>query len=531
MHARRSLPYFYEGLLESDRDYDDPTADVDVRVLLTSPSGAAREVRAFWDGGRVWRFRVDAAEPGEWTCALRCSDDSQDGWIGREASFVVRPYAGNNPLYRHGPLRVASAGTHLEHADGTPFFWLADTAWNGVLKAQPRDWEHYLSTRAEQGFTAIQSVLTDWRAFPADDESERAFTGTENIAINPAFFRRLDAKVAAISAHGLAPVLVVLWALTQRDPGHFLREADAIRLARYVVARYAAFRPVWFLGGDGRYYHDVDRWRRIGRAVFPDDEERALVTLHPCGRSWIGEDFRAERWFDFIGYQSSHGATTFDWTTGGEPATHWANKPQLPVINLEPCYEGHRWGGTDQMFSSREARIAMFQSLLVSPTAGVTYGNHSIWPWLERHETGLDHYGAGAAPAWHEALSGDGAASCTALAYVFVGLEWWKLEPAPGMVVVPAEEAADELEGVRRVVAARANDASFAMVYLPEGGRVRLLASEVPGLEHATWYDPRTGRGMPAAVTESADPTSAGPASDSVYDAPTEHDWLLLLRR
>ena len=87
------------------------------------------------------------------------------------------------------------------------------------------------------------------------------------MAIHPQFYQRLDGKVAAVSEQGLVPALVLLWALTPTDPGHYLPVDDAIRLARYLVARYAAFRPIWILGGDGRY-RAVRRWRRIGRAVF-----------------------------------------------------------------------------------------------------------------------------------------------------------------------------------------------------------------------------------------------------------------------
>jgi hypothetical protein len=33
--------------------------------------------------------------------------------------------------WRHGPIRVSASRHHLIHADGEPFFWLGDTAWNG----------------------------------------------------------------------------------------------------------------------------------------------------------------------------------------------------------------------------------------------------------------------------------------------------------------------------------------------------------------------------------------------------------------
>ena len=48
---------------------------------------------------------------------------------GRTGVIEVEPARDEaDPLYRHGPLRRTSAGArHLQHADRTPFLWLADT--------------------------------------------------------------------------------------------------------------------------------------------------------------------------------------------------------------------------------------------------------------------------------------------------------------------------------------------------------------------------------------------------------------------
>jgi len=517
MIARSSLPYFYEGLVESPTEYADPFRDVSLKVELTSPSGKTRSVDAYWDGGRIWRFRVDADEPGVWSYTLETSDGTQEQWLNHRSNFQIEPYAGPNPLYRHGPLRRSDDGTHLVHRDGTPFFWLADTVWNGVLAADPAEWDQFLAKRREQGFTAIQAVMTHWRAFPADSDGERAHFGDKEIRVNPRFFRKLDGKVAAIARHGLVPALVVLWALTYRDPGDYLEEDDAVRLARYIIARYGAYRPVWFLGGDGRY-NNVDRWRRIGREVFAEaGDDRALTTLHPSGNNWIGEAFRDEDWFDFIGYQSSHGGNTkhsFGWIVHREPATEWNKSPLLPVINLEPCYEAHQRVGTPHTFTAHDVRMASYYSLLVSPTAGVTYGHAAIWPWHEFVQTPLDHLGAGIAPRWWESVETEGARSMTCLKRVFDGLPWWKLRPAPEMV--PDQPGAED--ELRFVAAAKAEDQSAAVVYLPQGGEVTL---DTQGLAQkaATWYDPRIGASFAA-------PHATG--GRQAYQAPGEGDWLLV---
>src|SRR3954451_8791147 len=77
---------------------------------------------------------------------------------------------------QHGRLRIAKSGTHLEHADGTPFFFLADTCWTGPALSTTEDWDFYLKDRKAKGFTAIQfNCLSPWRTAPTDAEGRTAY--------------------------------------------------------------------------------------------------------------------------------------------------------------------------------------------------------------------------------------------------------------------------------------------------------------------------------------------------------------------
>ena len=69
------------------------------------------------------------------------------------------------------------------------------------------------------------------------------------------------------------------------------------------------------------------------------------------------------------------------WLAEGPPATHWANEPRLPVVNLEPNYELHPAYGSKVPFTDRKVRRAAYWSLMVHPAAGVTYGCNPIWNW------------------------------------------------------------------------------------------------------------------------------------------------------
>ena len=59
----------------------------------------------------------------------------------------------------HGDLRVTANHRYLEFTDGTPFFYLGDTAWELFHRLNREDATKYLENRAGKGFTVIQAVV------------------------------------------------------------------------------------------------------------------------------------------------------------------------------------------------------------------------------------------------------------------------------------------------------------------------------------------------------------------------------------
>lgn len=499
----------FETEFRSSTAYDNPFWDVSVQVWFDGPGGQ-KHIAAFWDGGDVWRVRFSPDSVGTWRWQTTCSDAGNSGLHGQSGTLECIPYTGDNPLYRHGALALSANRRYLQHADGMPFFWLADTAWNGVLLAKPQDWDSYLAARRRQQFTAVQFVTTQWRASTKGDSAgEPAFEGTDRITLNPHFFQRADPKVAAINGHGLIAAPIMLWTLTSIDPGQTLSEDAAIQLARYEEARWGAYHVVWLVGGDGCYERDglTEKFRHIGRAISASGHRR-LATLHPCGVSWIGEDFRDESWFDLIGYQSGHGDSDehVRWLVQGPPATHWHNEPVLPVINLEPNYEGHPAYESRQPFSAYHVRRASYWSLLVSPPAGVTYGNNEIWNWHETPAPSENHNNIGIVQAWSEGLTTPGIESMTILSRFFEQVRWTEMEPAPDLL----HHQPGDADPNQFIAAAQTADEQQAIIYLPAGGTVELTQS----FSRARWFDPRSG---------------AWSAAEGGYTAPDSQDWLLVL--
>ncbi len=515
----------FEVTLTAAKEHADPLRDVQVTVEFRGPGGAVRQLRAFWDGERTWKARFSPESTGEWGWRSRCSDPSDSGLHERSGRFQVVPYRGANVLYRRGAPRLSPNRRYFVHADGTPWFFLSDTAWNGALMSTREEWEQYLADRSSKRFTAVQFVMTQWRAGRHDELGQVAFTGTDRIQIHPGFFRRMDSKFEALNRHGLVAVPVLLWALSSKEkesPGVGLPADQAILLAQYMVARYGAWHVIWFLGGDGDYRGaNAERWKTIGRAVFPQGEPRRPVTLHPRGMQSPWAEYKDEPWLDFFLYQSGHGsdARKWRWNATEGPAKDWTLEPARPVIDGEPNYEGHLSYQARARITDAEVRRAVYYSLLAAPPAGVSYGAHGIWYWARKPEVPLDHPNSGVADPWFECLDYPGARQMKILRDVFDSVEWWKLRPDRGLL---AEDPHDETFR-SYPMPARSEDGRFALIYLPANPTVKLDLSGFGGAVRGEWIDPRTGARSVAGRWD--------PVRGIEVKTPAEGDWLLLLRR
>lgn len=512
----------FEREFKSSKLYQNPLNDVTLAVVFTSPSGESRSVNAFWDGGLSWKVRFSPGEVGRWIYTAVCSDPSNKGLEEKSGMFTCTAASGRTRFDQHGPIRISNDGRFLMHEDGTPFFWLADTAWNGALLSTAEQWARYIDTRLRQGFSAVQWVTTQWRASPNGNRlGQLAFSGQGRIEINPIFFQELDRRVEALNAAGILNVPVLLWAIgggsnPKVNPGFSLPEDQAILLARYMVARWGANDVVWILGGDGDYRgKNADKWKRIGRAVFGKGWH-APVVMHPGGMHWILDDFASEPWVGIHGYQSGHGDddTTLRWLMAGPPAKDWKKEPPRPFINLEPPYEFHIAYQSKQRITPHQVRRAVYWSLLVSPTAGVTYGGHGIWGWDDGTKPPTDHPYTGVPLAWSHAMRMPGAEQMHHLSGVFKSVPFWRLRPAPGLIAKQPGEQSPH----RFIAAAKTLEGDAAIIYTPVGGAIELNQAEVPPGAAAEWINPRSGERIQAVVGRYA------------FQTPDDEDWVLLLR-
>ena len=487
----------YEKTFESTKAYDNPLYEV-VRfnVRFQSPSGKLTTINGFWDGDKTWRVRFAPNETGKWTFTSFCSDTLNTGLHAVKGTFECVASQSQHAIYTKGSIIHPKGTYHLTHADGTPFFYAACTAWNGPLKSTEKEWEMYLQDRVKNHYNVIQFTTTQWRGADKNSEGNVAFEGSGRIKLNPAFFQHLDKKIDEINRHGLVAAPVLLWALpvsTGRElsPGYYLPEPEAILLANYMVARYGGHQVIWILGGDGKYIGEYEqRWKTIGRAVF-SGEHPGVTSLHSQGGSWIGKEYAHEDWLDILGYQTGHNSSdnTINWITKGPVTNEWSKLPPKVLINMEPCYED-----IVPSVTSKEVRNASYWSLFSTPVAGITYGANGIWPWIRPGEKILNHREPAMLRSWEESIRLPGSVQIGQLSHFMSQYNWWQMKPAPELVVSQSAKASSYIS------VSRSDDHQTIMAYVPTQTMVQLYNPQNSSYQ-GQWYDPVTNQTSEAKLT------------------------------
>ncbi len=443
------------------------------------------------------------------------------------------------PLSR---LRLSANHRFFVTEEGAPFFWLGDTAW-GIRKLTPAEVDLYLSTRAKQGFTVIQIAPGSTSGISGPDfAGHQPFVEGNADTPNEAFWRNIDSIVDKAQAHGLRVAIFPLWG---KDYAEVIDgdAAQAERLGRWLGARYRD-RPhvLWAVSGE---YDSINNFRlpiseaqrsvinAAARGLAEGHGHTQLMTIHPCRAYTSSCDFHQESWLDFNMLQSGH---EIDREAYAHAEVHrliehdYHLAPVKPVLDGEPFYEdtpdgvwekqslaGPR-GGAEAV--RRKAYWAVFAG-----ACGHTYGHNDIYgffvPDHPGHVVPLPE-GPGQRGHWKEALAAPGGAQMKHLRALMESVPFTRGLPDQSLLLSPPGT------GLHHRRATRADDGSYALVYLPAGGTVtldpgKLSASRV----QASWFDPRTGARTEAGVFSAAPPlTLAAPGPEELGN-----DWVLVLTR
>ena len=446
------------------------------------------------------------------------------------ALTAALPAAAPGADFRRGSLKVSENRRFLVHADGTPFFYLSDTAWELFHRLNREEADKYLANRAAKGFAVIQAVALaeldglhtpnayGYRPLVEDDPTRPDVKeGPDND-----YWDQVDYIVKKAESLGLYIGLLPTWGdkwnkKWGKGPEIFT-PTNAEAYGEWLGRRYKDQPILWILGGDRPIENDAHRaiTRAMAKGLRRGDGGRHLITFHPMGGKSSAEWLHDEDWLDFNMLQSGHGAK--DGANYRMVAADYARTPTKPCMDGEPRYNDHpvRGSKTPDWFGDYDVRQAAYWNLFAGGH-GHTYGCHPIW--MMRHPRLKDaHWPGPVRHWWDEVLDLPGAWQMMHVRRLMESRPVLDRVPDQSLVVGDAGSGADHVQATR--------GKDYAFVYLPTGKPVRVAMGKISGEKvKVWWFDPRAGEAMPSGeCPNKGDHEFAPPGKPG-----RGNDWVLVL--
>ncbi len=534
--ARTQANVMVEVAFTASQDYRDAFHEVTLDALFEAPQGRTLKVPAFWAGGRTWKVRYASPAVGVHRWRSVCSVPADRGLHGLTGTVTVETYRGENPLYLHGPLRVAADRRHFEHLDGTPFFWLADTWWMGLSRRLhwPEEFQQLAADRKAKGFNVVQIVAglyPDMPAFDPRGANEAGFPWEKDYAgIRPEYFDKADQRLRYLVDQGFVPCLVGAW-------GYHLPWMGAERIEqhwRYLIARYAALPVVWCAAGEGTmpFYgskHPNEEaalqkqgWSEVIPSIRATDPFGRMITIHPSRSA--RETVTDPALLDFDMHQTGHSPESALGNMARQVRAAYEAQPTMPVIAGESSYDGldmREWGGG--VLSSDASRQMFWVGLMHNGAAGGTYGANGIWQ-LNRRDApyGPSPHGRswGSIP-WDEAMKRAGSTQVGFAKQFFARYPWHHLEPKTDSAAwADHEPSTDDIRPW-----ALGTETKLRIVYVPRP-RPILLKQLAPQTDYEVGlFDPVAG-GLSSLGRIRTDEKGTWQGPSPAW----KHDWVVVLQ-
>lgn len=421
----------------------------------------------------------------------------------------------------HGRLVVSENNRYLEFEDGTPFFWLGDTAWELFHRLSKKEAETYLENRREKGFTVIQAVILaelDGLRTP-NSEGELPLVEGDPRRINEAYFDHVDWVIRKAEEKGMFIGLLPTWGDKvdkQWGVGPVIfNEENAHAYGEIVGKRYRDFpNIIWINGGDrlgGGANFPV--WNALAEGIREHDNNH-LMTYHPQGGNSSSRWFHDQDWLDFNMIQTGHGERSYA-AYIKLVIPDYERSPVKPAFDGEPRYEDHPHAWMPDVlgwFDDADVRQAAYWNLF-SGGFGHTYGCHSIWQMLA---PGRNPVGS-ARNHWYDGLDLPGAWDMIHIRRL--------MESRPLTERVPFQEFVRNsyMPETDYIVATRGKD--YAMVYIPTGWGAA-LDLDLCGWKEARgwWYNCRSGEAIDLGKLEMSGNRTFAPVTGG-----RGNDWVLVL--
>jgi hypothetical protein len=178
---------------------------------------------------------------------------------------------------------------------------------------------------------------------------------------------------------------------------------------------------------------------------------------------------------------------------------------------MEPPYENHPTGKTPRI-DSHEVRKGAYWNMLAG-AAGHGYGALDLFYLYKDDEGPFPRDGF---QPWRKAITYEGSRQVGLMRRLFELRPWYKMIPDQTVI------ASGQAKGEDHIQAARAEDGSFVIAYIPTGKPLSIQMDKLSAKEaKAQWYDPRKGGWTaigryPTKGTQEFKPPSQGEKSDWV---------------
>ncbi|MCX8038167.1 MAG: glycoside hydrolase family 140 protein [Candidatus Sumerlaeia bacterium] len=426
-------------------------------------------------------------------------------------------------------LKVSENKRFLICEDGTPFFWLGDTAWELFHRLNREEAERYLKNRADKGFTVIQAVVLA-ELDGLHDPNPYGHTPLKNddpTQPNEEYFKHVDWIVNKANELGLYIGMLPTWGdKWNRGRGagpEIFTPENAAAYGEWLGRRYKDKAIIWILGGDRNVETDrqKDILRAMGLGLRKGDGGAHLITLHPRGGGHgSAAVFHNEDWMDFNMLQNGHSGISNNHVFTREV---YDLKPVKPVLDGEPVYEDHplSFRPQDNGHSiAADVRRPLYWDLF-SGAFGHTYGHHSVWQMYAPGRRPVN----GPLMPWYEALDQPGAGQMQYGRRLIESRPFLTRIPDDSIIVPHEVPTAVPGAGIKRYIATRDEAGTYAMVYAPVGRAFTVRMDVIKGGPvKAWWYNPRNGE-----ATAIGEFPNQGTRRFLPPDPGEQLDWVLVL--
>ncbi|HZT22876.1 MAG TPA: DUF5060 domain-containing protein [Verrucomicrobiae bacterium] len=314
-----------------------PFTDVKFAARFTQGNTTVR-ANGFYDGNGIYRVRFMPETQGEWHYLTESSSPELNGKTGKFT--VTKPAPGN-----HGPVRVAHT-YHFAYADGTPYWELGTTCYVWELQSEALQ-EETLKTLAASPFNKIRfCVFPKHYAWNTNEPAMYPFVGKpltnwDFTRFNPKYFQHIEQCILDLQKLGIQADIILFHPY---DGGHWgfdrMSAGADDRYLRYVVARFAAYRNVWWsLANEWDFMHEKTEadFVRFGEIVSHDDPYHHLLSIHNGAKLFNNT-------LPFITHASIQNGMAVESPACAEL---YRDVYRKPVVYDEVKYEGNiplRWG-------------------------------------------------------------------------------------------------------------------------------------------------------------------------------------------